>query len=138
MKTQYVNPSTLTPRPDNDLTSKTFLITHWLGLYESYLFTNAKFSTYERYSRILGKFYDHFPDKRFTYSFLRCDSEDYKQARLKEGASRQTVQMELSVLRGFFKWMLAMGADGCFFNPALGVRVPKEKRLKNQVEWHEE
>jgi hypothetical protein len=40
-----------------------------------------------------------------------------------------TVNIELSILRGFWRWMLEMEADGVMFNPVLGVRV---KVARNQ------
>jgi site-specific recombinase XerD len=117
-------PSAVTPpSATNPSSDQSFLLTHWLGLYEGHLFRNSPHGTYERYSRALSKFYAHFPGKRFTYEFLRCDIETYKAQRLQEGASATTVNIELSILRGFWRWMLEMGADGAMLNPALGVRV---------------
>jgi site-specific recombinase XerD len=107
-----------------------FKITHWAGKYEGYLFQTSRPATYERYSRALSKFVSHFPQKRFTYEFLRSDLEDYKQARLKDGASATTINIELSILRGFWRWMLRMNADGVMINPARGVRVPIPSKKK--------
>ena len=111
------------PKPDN------FQIAHWLGLYEGFLFLNYPRS-YERYSRVLSRFYSHFPDKKRTYDFLRPVFETYKTDRLNEGASPTTVAMELSVLRGLWNWMLAMNVPGVMFNAVRGVRVkmPSKKR----------
>src|ERR1700741_469233 len=78
-----------TPKPDN------FQIAHWLGLYEGFLYLNYPRS-YERYSRVLSRFYEHFPDKKRTYDYLRPVFETYKTDRLNEGASPTTVAMELS------------------------------------------
>ncbi len=98
-----------------------------------HLFLNSPHGTYERYSRALSKFYEHFPNKRFTYEFLRPDLETYKAQRLQEGASATTVNIELSILRGFWRWMLEMGADGVMFNPALGVRVKVPKDVQRKM-----
>src|SRR5262249_1336405 len=111
-----------------------FKITFWCGQYEGYLFQTATPSTYERYSRVLSKFISHFPHKRFTYDFLRPDFEDYKQVRLKEGASPTTLNIELSVLRGFWRFLLRMDAEGVMLNPAKGVRVRKESKKHSVVE----
>src|SRR5262249_12922410 len=102
---------------------------HWLGLYEGFLFLNLPRS-YERYSRVLSRFYTHFPEKKRTYDYLRPDFETYKRDRLNEAASPTTVAMELSVVRGFWNWMLEMNAPGVMINPARGVRVkmPSKKR----------
>jgi hypothetical protein len=43
--------------------------------------------TYERYSTVLSKFYEHFVNKQFTYEFLRLDLETYKAQRLQEVAT---------------------------------------------------
>jgi len=78
--------SALKPRlEDSQFDDEKFKITFWCGKYESYLFQTAPSATYERYGRALSKFISHFPQKRFTYNFLRADFEDYKQARLREG-----------------------------------------------------
>jgi len=122
-------------RPQNPVsipdasTDQSFTIMFWLGKYESYLYLTFPPKTYERYSRALNKFFfTHFPDKRFTYSVLRCDVEDFKKKRLAEGASPKTVGIEISIIRGFFRWLLAMNADGVLLNPALGVKVERQNR----------
>lgn len=122
--------SAKTPPSGTPFSDQSLLLTHWLGLYEGFLFLNSPASTYERYSRALSKFYSHFPEKRFTYEYLRCDIETYKEQRLQEGASTTTVNIELSILRGFWRWLLEMGADGVMFNPALGVRVKTAKKFR--------
>ncbi|PWT91840.1 MAG: hypothetical protein C5B55_07440 [Blastocatellia bacterium] len=135
MKNSLNPTSAITTPSTGQSNDESFKITRWLGLYEAYLFQNSPPATYERYSRALSKFYAHFPHKRFTYEFLRADLEDYKEQRLKEGASPTTVNIELSILRGFWKWMLRMGADGVLFNPAKGVRVkrPIKQSLKAEA-----
>lgn len=116
--------SALEPRQEVSQSSdEKFKIFYWCGKYEGYLFQTAPQATYERYSRVLSKFISHFPRKRFSYEFLRPDFEDYKQARLEEGASATTINIELSVLRGFWRFMLRMEADGVMLNPVVGVRV---------------
>ena len=126
--------SALKPRPEAS-PSKTdnFQIAHWLGLYEGFLYLNYPRS-YERYSRVLSRFYGHFPDRKRTYDYLRPVFETYKTDRLNEGASPTTVAMELSVLRGFWNWMLAMDTPGVMFNPVLGVRVKRPSKSSKQVE----
>jgi site-specific recombinase XerD len=129
---------TSAPKPrlePNQSSDQKFKITHWLGLYESHLFVNSPYSTYERYSRVLSRFYAHFPDKQFTYEFLRPDFEDYKQERLNEGASVTTVNIELTVLRGFWRFMLRMEADGVMLNPVRGVRVKRPSKKRRLINW---
>ena len=138
MNNQPNSPSATEPRLEPQTSEERFKITFWLGRYEGHLFLNSPEATYERYGRILSRFYEHFQEKkRFTYSFLRCDFEDYRDDRLKEGASPATVAMELSVLRGFWRWMLRMDADGVLLNPVVGVKVQKPSkkcRLESPVE----
>lgn len=131
MKNRCSSPSATEPRLETRQSSDdTIKITYWCGKYEGYLFHTAPAATYERYGRCLSKFISHFPQKRFTYDFLRADLEDYKLARLKEGANATTVNIELSILRGFWKFMLKMEASGVLINPVVGVRVknPSKKR----------
>jgi site-specific recombinase XerD len=132
MNNQPNQTSATEPRPTASQSSdERFKITHWAGKYEGYLFQTSRPATYERYSRALSKFVNHFPHKRFTYEFLRPDLEDYKQARLKDGASATTINIELSILRGFWRWLLAMEAEGVMLNPALGVRVKKPSKRRS-------
>jgi hypothetical protein len=129
MNNQLPNSTSATePRSEaNQSNGERFRIFYWLGKYEGYLFQTAPPATYERYSRVLSKFISHFPHKRFTYEFLRPDLEDYKQKRLKDGASATTINIELSVLRGFWRFMLRMEADGVMLNLVVGVRVKTTK-----------
>jgi len=139
MNDQTFSTSALEPRQEPSFSEDRFKIAFWIGRYESHLYLNATGATYERYSRILTKFYTHFlGSKQFTYSFLRSDFEDYRDDRLKEGASPVTVAMELSVLRGFWRWMLRMGSEGVMFNPVLAVKVKsaKPRKAKKPPEMH--
>lgn len=107
---------------------------HWLALYEAHLFQSATASTYERYTRVLDKFFfTHFPQKRSPIEFLRKDFEDFKQRRLSEGASPTTVGIELCIIRGFWKFLVRM--DASFFNPVLNVKVGNPKRKKRSLEF---
>ena len=114
MKNQPIPTSATEPRREISQSSdEKFRITHWLGLYESHLFLNSPYSTYERYSRVLSRFYAHFPDKQFTYEFLRPDFEDYKQERLKEGASVTTVEYRTQRPSRFLAFHATHGCRGC-------------------------
>jgi site-specific recombinase XerD len=120
---------------DHPSGTENFKITFWCSKYEGYLFQTAAPATYERYSRALSKWASYFPHKRFTYEFLRPDFEDYKQKRLKEGARATTINIELSILRGFWRFMIRMEAPGVMINPVRGVRVQrssmKERRMNS-------
>jgi hypothetical protein len=92
MKSEDLNHLALAiePRLDkHESEDERFKIRLWLGNYEGYLFQAAPPSTYERYSRVLSKFIGYFPEKKFTYDFLRAHFEDYKQMRLAEEGESQ-------------------------------------------------
>lgn len=127
--------SATNPVPGSQSNDERFWITFWCGKYEGHLFLNSPNATYERYSRAISKFISHFPEKQFTYDFLRPDIETYKQARLKEGASPSTVNIELSILRGFWRFMLRMEAPGVMLNPVRGVRVKMPSKKRRLVDW---
>jgi site-specific recombinase XerD len=132
MKKPPILTSATEPRPEiSQASDEKFRITYWLGLYEGHLFLNSPYSTYERYSRVLSRFYLHFPNKERTYDYLRPDFETYKNDRLKEGVSSTTINIELSVLRGFWRWMLRMEAPGVMINPVRGVLVKKQSKRKS-------
>jgi hypothetical protein len=134
MKNLYPTPSALEPRLETSQSSNDqFKIAYWCGKYEGHLFQTSPAATYERYSRCLSKSISHFPQKRFTYDFLMADFEDYKKARLKEGASGTTINIELSILRGFWRFMLKMDSPGVMVNPVRDVRVKVPSKKHKQV-----
>jgi len=121
-KKQALNtPSAIKLRSDQERSRISF----WAGVYEGYLFENAPASTYERYSRAISKFFDYFPDKKLVHEFLRPDVESYKQRRIKEGANPRTVAIELSILRGFWRFLVRM--EAALLNPFVGVKVSQKK-----------
>ena len=102
MNNQSSQTSATEPRLDfSESSDQRFKISYHLCKYEGFLFQTTPPSTYERYSRALSKFISYLPEKRFTYEFLRPHFEDDKKARLKEGASATTINIELSIVRGF-------------------------------------
>ena len=112
------------PRPQAEPSSdQRFKIAFWMMKYETFLFHTAPYSTHERYTRALDKLFAHFPEKRFLHEFRRAELEDFKKQRLQQGASPKTVNIELSIIRSFWNFLLKAEADGVFFNPAQGVRV---------------
>jgi site-specific recombinase XerC len=124
-------PSAKEPRPQASPSSdERFSICFWMMRYETFLFRTAPYSTYERYTRQLDKLFATFPEKRFLHEFLRPHFEDYKKQRLESGTSPKTVNIELSILRSFWNFLLSAEADGVFFNPVLGVRVPMPSKKK--------
>jgi hypothetical protein len=121
-------PMAALPHPQtNPSSDQRFTIAFWMMKYETLLFHTAPYSTYERYTRALDKLFATFPEKRFLHEFRRADLEDYKKQRLESGTSPETVNIELSILRSFWNFLLSAEADGVFFNPAKGVRVKQPK-----------
>jgi hypothetical protein len=120
------------PRPQAQPSGdERFKIAFWMMKYETFLFSTAPHSTYERYTRALDKLFAMFPEKRFLHEFLRPDMEDFKEKRLEQGVSPKTVNIELSIIRSFWNFLLRMDADGVYFNPVRGVRVPMpSKKVK--------
>jgi len=110
-------------------------VSYWGGLYEGFLFENAPASTYERYSRAISKFFSYFPEKKFVDDFLRCHAEDFKERRLKEGASPRTVGIELSILRGFWRFLVRM--EAAMLNPFIGVKVGKKQVRSPDIQIYE-
>lgn len=133
MKNRLPDPASATkPRPQPEPSGdERFKIAFWMMKYETFLFRTAPYSTYARYTRALDKLFATFPEKRFLHEFLRPDMEDFKEKRLEQGVSPKTVNIELSIIRSFWNFLLRMGADGVYFNPVRGVRVPMpSKKVK--------
>lgn len=102
-------------------------IRHWQQRYERFLFLSGLKATHERYSRAVERFLSKFPEKTYAHQFLRPVINDYVESRLKEGNSVATVRLEMSAIRGFFQFMLDMGAVDVMFNPAKNIKVRKPK-----------
>jgi site-specific recombinase XerC len=54
---------------------------------------------------------------------------------LREGASATTINIELSILRGFWRFMLRIDAPDVMINPGRGVRVKKESKKRRLINW---
>jgi site-specific recombinase XerC len=83
------------------------------------------------YARALDKFFDMNRDKTYGYQFLRPVIIDYVHARLAEGANVSTVRLETAAIRGFFAYMIQMGAVDVMFNPARNVKVRQSKETES-------
>jgi site-specific recombinase XerC len=125
-------PSALEPRPKkSEFPDQRFKISFWMMRYETFLFSTAPESTYERYTRALDKLFVFLPEKKFLHEFRRADFEDYKKHRLESGISAKTVNIELSIYRSFWNFLLRLEADGVMYNPVRGVRVQMPSKRKN-------
>ena len=87
--------------------------------------------TRERYARALERFLGTYPSKTYAHQLLRPTIYDYVETRLGEGASVATVRLELSSIRGLFRFMMDIGAADLMFNPVIGVRVQKRSKGKS-------
>ena len=84
-------------------------------------------ATRERYARALERFLGRHPGKIYPHDFLRPVVNDYVQSRFAEGASVATIRVELSAIRGFWRFIGDVEAFGVFFNVAKGVKVQRRK-----------
>jgi hypothetical protein len=126
------SPSAIEPRPKStESTEERFKINFWMMRYEAYLFSIAPETTYERYTRALDKLFAFLPEKKFLHEFRRADFEDYKKHRLESGISAKTVNIELSIYRSFFDFLIRADADGVMYNPVRAVRVQMPSKKKS-------
>jgi hypothetical protein len=84
-------------------------------------------ATRVRYARALERFLAKHPGKMYPHDFLRPAVNDYVQTRFAEGARVGTTRVELSAIRGFWRFMRDVEAFGVFFNVATGVKVQTRK-----------
>lgn len=90
----------------------------------------ASSNTALRYRHAVEGFLQCHRDKQGTEEFHRWHINDYREDRLRAGISATTVNLELSILRAFWNWMI--DRELASYNPAAkqrGVKVP-EKRPK--------
>lgn len=95
------------------------------AMYEQSITLTTCRATAVRYSQCLEHFFRRFPDIDNPANIDRADIEDYKLLRLREGVKPVTVNYEITVLGGFFKWLMDM--EMVSWNPASQV-----KKLKTQ------
>ena len=95
-------------------------IRYWQQKFENHLLLMGRKATRERYARALERFLGKHPGKIYPHDFLRPTINDYVQTRFAEGASVGTIRVEVSAIRGFWKFMVEVEAFGAFFNVAAG------------------
>lgn len=95
--------------------------------YENFVRLTSARATTKRYAIILEHFFKLFPEKRFVEEFFRADVDDFRILRLRSGVSPSTVNFEVTILSGFWKWMMDR-IPSIPYNPAC-----KHKKL-NQPE----
>ncbi len=114
-------------------------IRYWQQKFENYLLLMGRKATRERYARALERFLAKNRGKVYPHDFLRPTINDYVQTRFAEGASVATIRVELSAIRGFWKFMVEVEAFGAFFNVAAGVKVqrrgPSADGVLRKISW---
>lgn len=102
---------------------------HWFcDRYIDSLKLTAAPNTALRYRYVVEDFLSRHKDKLGPEEFHRWDIIDYKEERLREGATPSTVNLELAVLRAFWNWLIAR--ELASYNPAAkqkGVVVPEKR-----------
>jgi site-specific recombinase XerD len=104
-------------------------IRYWQQKFERYLQLMGRGATRERYARALERFLGRHPGKIYPHDFLRPVVNDYVQSRFAEGASVATIRVELSAIRGFWRFMGDVEAFGVFFNVAKAVKVQSRTHI---------
>jgi hypothetical protein len=77
-----------------------------LGKYESWLVVMKGGSCMRTYDRVLDKFLGMFPNVEWIEDYSSVHLTDYVTLRKQQGASDKTMQFELNIIRGFWKWMI--------------------------------
>lgn len=95
------------------------------SMYEQYMNLTVSRDSWKTYCHALETFFDRFPDRTRPVEFSRLDVEDYKVQRLREGVCPRTLNREMLVVSGFWRWLLDMGV--VTWNPFKDVKRLKEK-----------
>lgn len=102
------------------------------GKYEGYVALTTSRATSTRYSKALESFFRKFTDKREPEEFTKRDIADYTIWRLKDGVSPTTVNYEITVVSGFWNWLLRM--ELAAFNPCSNAKRLKQiEPVKNSL-----
>lgn len=75
-----------------------------VGRYEAHLVVR-RHKTIAAYDKALQRFFGFFPRKSRPDQFHITDVEDYRFARLADGAAASSVKMEIGVVSMFFNWL---------------------------------
>jgi integrase len=96
--------------------------------YENFVRLTCARRTAKRYGIILENFLSYFPERRFAEEFIRMDIEDYRVYRLKKGIKPSTINFEIAILAGFWKWMMER-IPSLTYNPASKHRQLREPEI---------
>ncbi|MBV9086180.1 MAG: hypothetical protein JOY79_01730 [Acidobacteriaceae bacterium] len=74
--------------------------------FEQHLRVTCSKSRYRRYCFVLHRFLSHFPSDKTVDSFLYADIQHYREVRRREGAADRTIELECTVARSLWDWLL--------------------------------
>lgn len=80
-------------------------VREFLGKFESWLITMGRSSAMYHYDRVLERLFEMFPAKVCCSQFTSIDIADYKSIRLAKGISELSLDYELGMLKGFWRWL---------------------------------
>lgn len=78
--------------------------------YEDYIRKTSSLSTWRRYADILADFAAKNEGLKKVEHIFESDIDNYRVARLSEGVKKVTVNLEVTVIKGFLTWCSRMGA----------------------------
>lgn len=96
--------------------------------YEHFVRLTCAKKTAKRYLIILENFFSYFPERRFAEEFIRMDIEDYRMFRLKKEIKPSTINFEIAIVSGFWKWMMER-IPSLTYNPATKHKQLREPEI---------
>ena len=77
--------------------------------FEQHLRVTCTKSRYRRYCFVLDRFLSQFPTDKTVDSFLWSDIQEYREQRRCQGASARTIELECTVAKALWDWLLFHG-----------------------------
>jgi site-specific recombinase XerC len=105
--------------------------------FEQHLRVTCTKARYRRYCFVLDRFLSHFAPDRVVDSFLYSEIQQYREERRREGAAERTIELECTVAKTLWDWLLFNGHSNT--NPFRGqsnsaIRVA-DRRPDAQSQW---
>jgi len=103
--------------------------------FEQHLRVTCTKSRYRRYCFVLDRFLSHFALDKVVDSFLYSDIQEYREARRSEGAAERTIELECTVAKTLWDWLLFNGHSNT--NPFRGqgnsaIRAARSPHAQSQ------
>lgn len=83
-----------------------FPVREYLGKFSKWLLVMRGRSSFRSHDKVLERLFKMFPGRTGVEQFTSVDIADYRQLRLKQGISDVTLKVELSQLKGFWRWLI--------------------------------